>query len=159
MMPTYTEIIASASRPDVAERLHHFQHEGKVDYVTLPSEDLLRHRLRVRTDGGEECGIALKRSEHLFDGAVLRLDASGALVVRSAQTRWLRLRPRDTAAALELGYFAGNMHWAVRFDSAILCVALRAPADDYQQRLQPMLASGGIVMEPEPEVHPNHGHL
>jgi urease accessory protein len=146
-MVTYTGIIGSASQPELAERLHQYEHEGKVDYVTLTGEDIQRHRLRVRTDRGEECGIALERSEHLFDGAVLQLDESGAVVVRSARTSWLRVRPRDTAAGLELGYFAGNMHWSVRFEGAVLCIALKGATVDYLQRLQPMLTAGSIVVE------------
>lgn len=157
-MVTYTEIIGSASQPALAERLHRYEHEGKVDYVTLTGEDIQRHRLRVRTERGEVCGIALERSEHLFDGAVLRLDASGAVVVRCARTSWLRVRPRDSAAGLELGYLAGNMHWAVRFEGAVLCIALKGAVGDYLQRLQPMLASGGITMEAATGADSKHEH-
>ena len=72
--------------------------------------------------------------------AVLRLDRDAALVVRTEDTRWLRLEPRDAAAALELGYFAGNMHWKVRFDRNALEIAVKGAIDDYLQRLTPMLA-------------------
>jgi urease accessory protein len=150
-MLTYTTIIGSASEPALAARLHRLEHDGRVDYVTLAGDDVQRRRLRVHTDGGAECGIALERSLHLFDGAVLRLDAGAALVVRTVHTAWLRLRARDVAAALELGYFAGNMHWPVRFEGALLCIALKGTLDDYLQRLKPMLSCGSI------EVAPNTG--
>lgn len=157
-MLTYTAIIGSASQPTVAEQLHQLEHDGQVDYVTLAGDDIQRHRLRVRTDRGQECGIALERSEHLFDGAVLRLDAGGAVVVRTARTNWLRLRPRDAAAGLELGYFAGNMHWSVRFEGVLLCVALKGAAGDYLQRLQPMLAAGSVAVEAALETAAGHAH-
>ncbi len=147
-MATYTKIIGSAGQPGLAEQLHQLEHDGRVEYVTLAGDDILRRRLRVHTDGGEECGIALERSEHLFDGAVLWLDADRAVVVRTVSTEWLMLRPRDLAAALELGYFAGNMHWSIRFEGALLCIALKGSVNDYLQRLQPMLSTGSIEVEP-----------
>jgi len=155
---TYSVIIGSASQPTVAQQLQQLEQYGQVDYVTLAGDDIQRHRLRVRTDRGQECAIALERSEHLFDGAVLRLDAGGAVVVRTASTNWLRLRPRDAAAGLELGYFAGNMHWPVRFEGALLCIALKGVAGDYLQRLQPMLAAGSVAVEAALETAAGHGH-
>jgi urease accessory protein len=110
----------------------------------LAADDIRRHRLRARTQGGHECGIALDRQTHLFDGAVLHLDADTAVVVRTENTRWLRLLPRDAAAALELGYFAGNMHWAVRFSETVLEVAVKGPREDYLSRLAPMLENGRV---------------
>jgi urease accessory protein len=158
-MRTYTSIVGSASDPRVADLLHALAHRGGVDTVTLAADDIRRHRLRVRTQGGDECGIALDRQTHLFDGAVLHLDADRALVVRTENTRWLRLRARDNAAALELGYFAGNMHWAVRFDGDVLEVALRGPVDDYRSRLAPLLDAGRIIeLMHEHEQHPHHHH-
>ncbi|KPY61394.1 Urease accessory protein UreE 1, partial [Pseudomonas syringae pv. solidagae] len=54
------------------------------------------------------------------------------------------LQPRDAAAALELGYFAGNMHWAVRFAGDTLQILLNGPEADYLERLAPMLADGRV---------------
>lgn len=157
-MLTYTRIIGSASQTTLADRLHQLEHDGRVDYVTLSGDDIQRRRLRVHTDSGQECGIALERSEQLYDGAILRLDAELAVVVRTARTEWLRVQVRDPAAALELGYFAGNMHWQVRFDGSVLCVALKGSADDYLQRLQPLLSNGIIEIEPAPAQGHAHGH-
>ena len=47
------------------------------------------------------------------------------------------LQPRDTAAALELGYFAGNMHWKVEFDDERLRIAVQGPLESYLERLAP----------------------
>ena len=177
MVTTYTSIVGRASDERTAGLLHDLAHRGRVDYVTLAADDIRRHRLRVTTEHGRECGIALDRHTHLFDGAVLRLDGDGALVVRTKRTEWLRIVPRNAAAALELGYFAGNMHWEVRFAGAQLEIALKGPADDYLQRLAPLLGSGQVArvaadeagaydsaMHPHshahahPHPHPHAGH-
>ena len=157
-MITYTSIIGSAAEPRIADLLHSLEHHGRVDYVTLSADDIKRHRLRARTQRGDECGIALDRDMHLFDGAVLRLDRDAALVVRTEDTRWLRLAPRDAAAALELGYFAGNMHWKVRFGRGALEIAVKGALDDYLQRLAPMLADQRIRLANEVSDGREHHH-
>ena len=70
---------------------------------------MLRRRLRVTTDRGSECAIALAREDKLFDGAVLVLEDDRAVVVRAEETSWLVVAPADIAAAIELGYCSGNM--------------------------------------------------
>ena len=135
-------IIGAATDPSIAERLHHLGHHGRVEYLSLSSEDTQRHRMRASTDTGTECAVVLDRTQHLFNGAVLMLTDERAMVVRMRETEWLTLAPRDTAAALELGYFAGNMHWAVRFEGAWLRIALQGPADRYLERLQPFITDG-----------------
>ncbi|CAB3801605.1 urease accessory protein UreE [Pararobbsia alpina] len=143
-MITYTSIIGSASDPRLADQLHELEHRGRMDTVVLTGDDIRRHRLRTRTQRDVECGIALDRQTHLFDGAVLHLDADAALVVRTEHTRWLRVEARDAASALELGYFAGNMHWAVRFAENALEIAVKGPVEDYRARLAPMFEAGRI---------------
>jgi urease accessory protein len=135
-------IVGAATDPSIADRLHHLAHHGKVEYLSLSSEDTQRHRMRASTDAGTECALVLDRAQQLFNGAVLMLTDERAVVVRMRETEWLTLAPRDTASALELGYFAGNMHWAVRFEGAWLRIALQGPADRYLERLQPFIADG-----------------
>lgn len=137
-----TEVLGFASDPALAERLHLLSHDGRVEQVTLAQDDVHRRRLRATTDKGTDCLIALPRDQALGDGAVLLLDESRAVVVRLAEERWLALAPRDSAAALELGYFAGNLHWRVRFQGARLLVALEGREADYLARLQPFLDDG-----------------
>ena len=83
--------------------------------------------------------------EPLFDGAVLALDADRALIARVGAERWLRLVPASQAAALELGYHAGNLHWRVRFAEGALLVALDGPADDYLVRLGALVTDGQVT--------------
>jgi urease accessory protein len=135
-------IVGAATDPSIAERLHHLGHHGKVEYLSLSSEDTQRHRMRASTDAGTECAVVLDRTQQLFNGAVLLLNDERAVVVRMRETEWLTVAPRDTASALELGYFAGNMHWAVRFEGAWLRIALHGALERYLERLQPFLEDG-----------------
>ncbi len=107
-------IVGFASSPEIGERLHGLGHAGGLEFITLSREDTLRRR-RVTTDCGTDCTIALPRDQRLSDGAILLLDEDHAIVVRMAEERWLALEPRDAAAALEFGYFCGNLHWRVKF--------------------------------------------
>ena len=135
-------IVGTVTDAPIADRLHDLGHAGRIEYLTLSPEDTQRHRLRATTDAGTECAVVLGRSEHLYNGAVLMLTDEKAVVVKMRETEWLTLAPRDSAAALEIGYFAGNMHWAVRFEGAWLRVALQGPAERYLERLEPYLSDG-----------------
>ena len=135
-------IFGASTDPQIAARLHDLGHGGRVEYLPLSQEDTHRHRLRVTTDAGTECAVVLGRREHLYNGAVLMLTDDKAVVVKMRDTEWLSLAPRDAAAALEIGYFAGNMHWAVRFEGALLRIALQGPVERYLERLEPYLSDG-----------------
>ena len=69
-----TGIVGHASDLDIADKLHDLGHHGQVESVVLSRADTQRHRLRVRTDRGTECAVALPRTEHLSQGAVLLLE-------------------------------------------------------------------------------------
>jgi len=140
-----TALAADGLDPVVAERIHDLAHDHCVETVFLCREDMGRRRLRVCTDQGTQCLIALPREVRLFDGAVLLLDTSRAIVVRQEAETWLSLRAADSASALELGYFAGNMHWRVRFEGSVLHLAATGAIEDMEKRLQPLLQSGAIT--------------
>ena len=137
-----TQILGNATDPAIAERLHALEHDGRVETIVLDAADTARKRLRVQTDKGTDCAVTLARSERLANGAVLLLEEDRAVVVRMRETVWLALRPRDLAAALELGYSCGNLHWRVRFEGAVLNVALDGPRETYLARLAQHLADG-----------------
>jgi len=144
-----TRIIATAEDDAVADRLHALEHDGRLETVTLGRDDLARRRIRTRTDAGTDCAIAIDRAERLFDGAVLLLEEDRAVVIRMEPERWLVVRASDPAAALRLGYFAGNMHWRVRFEGDALAIALEGRREAYVQRLAPVIDAGGVeVAEP-----------
>jgi len=138
-------VLGSRLEPALAEQLHRLEHNGAVDVLTLPTADVARRRLRATTQLGVDVAIALPRDQHLFDGAVLLVEQDRAIVVRMAAEHWLRLQPSSIAAAIELGYHVGNLHWRVRFEGATLLVALEAPMGDYLARLDPMIADGHVV--------------
>jgi urease accessory protein len=135
-------IVGLATDDELAERLHDLGHAGAVETIRLERQDMQRRRLRAETDRGTACAIALPRDVRLEDGAVLLIDEARAIVVRAADERWLRLEPRDTAAALELGYHAGNMHWRVHFEAGVLAIALEGPEQTYLDRLEAFLGDG-----------------
>jgi urease accessory protein len=139
-------VLGSRMEPALAERIHHLEHHGAVDVLTVPPSDVPRRRLRATTQSGADVAIALPRDQRLFDGAVLLLESDRAIVVRVAGERWLRLQPSSIAAAIELGYHAGNLHWRVRFEGETVLVALEAPVDDYLARINPLVADRRVVV-------------
>jgi len=137
-------VVGLASEPHISRALHRVEHEDGIEYLSLNAEDTQRHRLRAKTDRGTDCAIALPRDQHLHDGAVLLLESARAIVVRMSAVAWLTLKPRDIASALELGYFAGNMHWKVAFDGERLRIAVQGPAESYLERLAHLLRDGHV---------------
>ncbi|WP_061239374.1 urease accessory protein UreE [Ectopseudomonas composti] len=137
-------ILGQASDPALAEQLHDLSHRGQVETLSLSASDIQRHRLRLASDRGTDCAIRLERHQHLRNGSVLMLDGERAIVVQMQDQQYLSLRPRDAAAALELGYFAGNMHWKVHFADGLLQIPLQGPEADYLERLEMMLADGRV---------------
>ena len=97
-------IVGEAADPAIAERLHALAHANAVESIVLGREDAARHRLRVKTDRGRDCTIALPRSQRLRNGAVLLLDARRAIVVRLREEAWLRLAPERARDS------PGNIH-------------------------------------------------
>ena len=138
-------IAGTATEPAIAEALHDLEHRDAVEYVTLSPSDTQRHRLRVMTDRGTECAIAVPRTQRVENGTVLLLEAGRAIVVRMSEMQWLTLRPRDAAAALELGYFAGNMHWKVEFEGELLRIAVQGPVEHYLERLSHLMQDGRMT--------------
>ena len=147
-------ILGSRQNADLAHRLHHLAHHGTVDVLVVSSADVARRRIRAKTQSGEEIALALPRDEPLFDGAVLALDENHAIVARVGTERWLRLVPGSQAAALELGYHAGNLHWRVRFADGAILVALDGPADDYLIRLGALVTDGLVTHTVRGEAEP-----
>lgn len=144
-------IVANAADAGVAEALHRLEHKDRVETIVLDAADTARKRLRVVTDKGTDCAIAISRAERLDNGSVLELGDDRAIVVRMKQTEWLVLAARDQAAALELGYFVGNLHWRVRFDGDHILVALDGARQAYLDRVAEHLADGRArLLETDP---------
>ena len=148
-MITITAIVGKADDPSLADRLHHLEHDGKVEILVVGEEDTARRRLRGTTDKGTDVAIALERADRLVDGAVLLLEESRAIVLRTAEPRWLRIVPRDLDSALEVGYCAGNHHWKVRFEPGALLIATQGPPEHYVDRLAPLVTSGRLAWRME----------
>ncbi|MEL7012677.1 MAG: urease accessory protein UreE [Pseudomonadota bacterium] len=145
-METYSDILGHADAPDIANELHRLDHEGTLDIVYVAASDLARRRMRVRSKAGRDVAIALPRDTRLSEGAVLRMDAGGALVVRVEAERWLRIRPADAASALRVGYHAGNLHWRVKFDAGDLLIGVETDLQTYIARLSELVNEGQAVI-------------
>jgi urease accessory protein len=135
-------IVGNASDGEMAEKIHRLSHSGSLEKIELSAADTARKRLRVTTDKGTDCAIALNREISLENGSVLLLEDARAIVVRMLKTKWLRILPADKVAALELGYFVGNLHWRVHFNGEMLEVALEGPEQNYLDRLAAHMADG-----------------
>jgi len=151
-MEIVSTLVGEMNAPEFHDRLHRLEHAGALEWLVLPRAELARRRLRAVTDQGRDIAIALPREVALFDRAVLVLRDDLAVVLRVEAENWLTLRPRDAAAALALGYHAGNLHWRVRFQGDLLEVALEGPTESYVERLLGFLEDGRVVIEDAEDV-------
>jgi urease accessory protein len=136
------------SRLDQAfhDRLHRLERRNAVDEVQLSVDDLGQRQFATRTRLGQKLMIALPPHQRLFDGAVLLLDDSQAIVVRTAGQRWLRLEPRSIGDAVELGYHIGHLGWSVRFEGEVLFVEVQGRPENYMVRLGDLIWSRRVGM-------------
>jgi urease accessory protein len=146
-MLVISNIVGSANDIELSERLHQLSHHGVIETIRISAADTSRSRQRVTTDHGTSYGIALPRQVKLYNGAVLHIDEERAVVLRVNEEHWLRLSPTSNSCALVLGYNAGNLHWRVRFDGTDLLVALEGPAQNYLDRILPLIESGEVKVE------------
>ena len=146
MVELLENVLGYASEPGFADTLHTLGHHGRVEYLTISPDETARRRFRLQTDRGTDCAVMLHRDQQLSDGAILKLDDAGAIVVRLNSRSWLVLDAPDKARALALGYFAGNLHWKVRFEGGQIHIALEGPKQTYLSRLEPLLADGSAIL-------------
>ena len=145
-MLVLNKILGFSSEGPFDVALHDLGHAGRVEYLTISPDDVSRRRFRLTTDKGTDCAIALERDQPLIDGAVLKFDDDIAIVVRLTERKWLGLHARNHAAALELGYFVGNLHWKVKFANQTILVALEGPRRGYLDRLEELMAEGKVSL-------------
>ena len=138
-------IIGRSDDAAYAGRLHHIEHHGGIELLFVPPSEVGSKRFRLTTDRGTDCAVSLDRDEELVDGALLFLEHDRAVIVRFGEQECWRLKSVDQAAALKLGWNAGNLHWRVRFDGEHLVVLLDGPLDSYRARIRPLLEAGEVV--------------
>jgi urease accessory protein len=125
-------------------RLHELEHRDGIEILYVPPDEAGRKRFRLATDRGTDCAVSLDRDEDLADGALLFIDADRAIIARFGEQAVLRLRPASPAAALKLGWNAGNLHWRVRFDGDCLIVLVDGAKADYRARIAQLLNDGAV---------------
>jgi urease accessory protein len=144
-------VLGSRLEAPFSEKIRRLELRNAVDEVRLMAADLEQRELVATTRGGQALVIALPRHEALFDGAVLRLDDDGAILVREAGRRCLRLQPRSISDAIELGYHIGNLGWPVRFEGDVLFVAMEGRAENYVVRLGELIWSRRVGISVQDE--------
>lgn len=149
MVQILDTVLGYASEPRFSEALHALEHRDAVEVLMIAPDDVARRRFRLTTDHGTDCAIQLPREMGLSDGAVLALSEERAIIVRLREREWLALFAPDPAAALEVGYFIGNLHWKVRFEEGLIFVALEGPRQTYLDRLEGLLAQGKVAVGDE----------
>lgn len=139
------EILGYSHDSNLSNLIHDLSHKDKVEYIYLDHANLQRRRFRATTSKGTDCAISISRNSQLSNGAVLLLENDCAIVVQMAEDEWLSVKPNDIATAIELGYFAGNMHWRVKFEKDYLDIALESPEEIYLDRLKDFFAQQKIT--------------
>lgn len=142
-----TGIVGRAGDDAYRERLHDMGHHGLVENVTVARADAARRRMRLTTDKGRDCALMLPREAKLSNGAILHLSDDLAIVVRIEDGPRLRLTPSDSASALRLGFFCGNLHWAATFDGAVIEIEMDGAEADYLRRLQDAAENADFAIE------------
>ena len=137
-------IVGNSEDPAFSGLLHDLEHAGGIELLYVPPSDAGRKRFRLITDRGTDCAVSLDRDEELTDGALLYIDPTRAVIARFGEQELWRLHPTDEAAALKLGWNAGNLHWRVRFEGDCLVVLLDGPLHTYRARILPLLESGEV---------------
>ena len=137
-------IVGKTDDPAFSALLHDLEHVDGIELLYVPPSDAGRKRFRLSTDRGTDCAVSLDRDEELIDGALLYIDPERAIIARFGEQELWRLHPADEAAALKLGWNAGNLHWRVRFEDDCLVVLLDGPLHTYRARILPLLDSGEV---------------
>ncbi|WP_328288566.1 urease accessory protein UreE [Paracoccus lichenicola] len=140
-------VLGHAGDRDWHDRLHAMEHLGQVEVLAIPEAEAARKRMRVRSDRGRDCAIALSRDQSLSDGAVLYCDDRLAIVARVDGAARLRLTPASVDDALRLGHWCGNLHWKVVFLPGAMQVVLEGPVQRYLDRLRDLHGLADFTVE------------
>ena len=138
------KILGHKNSDEFSETIHRLSHLNQIEYLTVSPEEISRKRLRLKSNKGTDCAIAIDREEQLVDGAILTLSKNRAIVVKVNVRKWLILKVDNIEASLSLGYFIGNLHWKVEFQGETIAVALEGPKDTYLKRLENFIFSENI---------------
>jgi urease accessory protein len=96
----------------LAAKSHEYQADfPEVEYLELTWEELVKRRLRAKTDRGREIEIAFPEGGQLADGDLLAVAGNTGIIVKTLPERVLCIQPPKSAVALNwLCYELGNRH-------------------------------------------------
>src|SRR4051812_985050 len=115
------------SRNDIGNR--------QVEYVYMPSDDLVKRIQRLITNHGREIGVRLKEAIALTDGDILYLDKRTAIVVSVLEDDLLVIRPRNLKQMGEIAHQLGNRHLPAQFEGDEMLVQYDRLVEELLQQL------------------------
>ena len=134
-MKIYTSILGDIKDDKYQDHIHRCEHDQTLDLIEIKNTDVARRKFKAVSVKGYNVGIALPRNEKLCDGAILEYGNRYSLVLRTQPEDWIQIQPKNKGVALRLGYFAGNLHWTVKFEKDILWVAQTQELQTYISRI------------------------
>ena len=138
------DVLGSIDDEAFSEKIHSLSHADKIEYIKLDTVDLSRKKFKKSTTAGRSCAISLPRDKVLENGSIMYIEDDFAIVIITNKLQWLQIKPNCIDAAIELGYFAGNMHWQVKFYDECIFIALNSPRENYLNRLSQFLSNQTI---------------
>ena len=118
------------------DRAHAAEAAGRLETARISRKDAPRRRMRLQTDRGRDVALALSRDAVLEDGSVVFDSDDLMIVLRVDGGPRLCLTPADTASALRLGYYCGNLHWKADFNGIAIEIHMDGPEESYRERLK-----------------------
>ncbi|HZK04453.1 MAG TPA: urease accessory protein UreE [Actinomycetaceae bacterium] len=136
-----------------------------MEVVTLPSAQLVKRILRVRTDHGHEVGIRLPQgAPDLKDGDVLDLSEKNAIVIKVESTDVLVIKARSIYEMAVTAHTLGNRHLQAQFFDADSEFGAEVMVVQYDHTVAEYLDHAGVPYEHtehvmlQPFRHSEHTH-
>ncbi|MEM8843928.1 MAG: urease accessory protein UreE [Pseudomonadota bacterium] len=137
-------VLGSIDDEVFSDKIHTLSHSDKIEFIKLDPVDLARKKFKAYTTAGRSCAVSVSRDTVLENGSILCIEDDFAIVLKTNEVKWLKIKPHNINAAIELGYFAGNMHWQVRFSDHYLFIALNSSKESYLNRLSNLISNHSI---------------
>lgn len=125
--------------------------------LTLPLEQRVKSRLRVRLDDGREAGLFLDRGSLLRDGDCLAGDDGLVVRIRAAAETVSTVRCEDALRLARAAYHLGNRHVPLQIEPGRLRYQHDHVLDEMLRGLGLEVSVDLAPFEPEPGAYGEHG--